>query len=132
MRMNRKAEGSFVETMAAMMVVTIAVTAFMGVLAYTQVPEEKDLQVSDDFVEDLKIENGVIVGVDQEYIDDECTRKGFSSLVIIVKTVGDNNRAELRIGQSSESDFKAINGLADIPCSDGTTVLVSYEVVAFA
>ena len=133
MKMDRKAEGSFAETMIAMMVVTIALAAFMGLFAYScSHAEGPDTRISTDFVKDLRIENGEIVGVDQSYIDDECTRKGYSSMVITIETAGDLNRCGLRLGEGTDSDFSFVRGTVDIPCDDGTVILASYEVVAFA
>ena len=132
MRMNRRAEGSFAETMIAMMVVTIALTAFMGLFAYSCCHTDgSDVRISTDFVKDLRIEDGRIVGVDQSYIDDECTRKGYSAMVITVETAGDLNRCSLRLGEGADSDYSFVRGTINIPCDDGTTVIASYEVVAF-
>ena len=133
MRMNRKAEGSFAETMIAMMVVTIALTAFMGLFAYSCCHDGgPDVRISTDFVKDLRIEDGRIVGVDQSYIDDECTRKGYSSMVITVETAGNVNHCSLRIGTGSATDYCFVRGTVDLPCDDGTVVIANYEVVAFA
>lgn len=132
MKMNRKAEGSFAETMIAMMVVTIALTAFMGVFAYSCCHNDgPDTRISTDFVKDLRIEGGEIVGVDQSYIDDECTRKGYASMVITVETAGSVNHCSLRIGTGSDSDYSFVRGTIDLPCDDGTVVIANYEVVAF-
>lgn len=131
MRMNRKAEGSFAETMMAMMVVTIALAAFMGVFAYSLHTQESEVRISTDFVKDLRIENGEIVGVDQSYIDDECTRRGYSAMVITVDTAGSINGYHLRVGQGNGHDFTSVSGTLDLECDDGSVVLARYEVVAF-
>ena len=132
MKMDRKAEGSFAETMIAMMVVTIALAAFMGLFAYSSAHADgPDTRISTDFVKDLRIEDGSIVGVDQSYIDEECTRKGFSGMVITIETAGSVNHCTLRLGSGADSDFSFVKGTATIPCDDGTTVIANYEVVAF-
>ena len=132
MKMDRKAEGSFAETMIAMMVVTIALAAFMGLFAYSSAHADgPDTRISTDFVKDLRIEDGNIVGVDQSYIDDECTRKGFSGMVITIETAGSVNHCVLRLGSGTDSDFSFVKGTVTIPCDDGTTVIANYEVVAF-
>ncbi len=132
MRMDRRAEGSFMETMAAMMVVTIALTVFMTVFAYSLQSDTREQTISTDFVDSLRIEDGEIVGVDESYISEECTRRGYSSMVITVETAGDVCRTGLRLGESLETDFTYVKGTVDIPCDDGTVVVANYEVVAFA
>ena len=52
--------------------------------------------------------------------------------ILRIETAGDINKASLSLGESSDSDFTFVRGTAAIPCDDGTTVLASYEVVAFA
>ncbi len=132
MRMDRRAEGSFAETMVAMMVVTVALTVFMTVFAYSLQTEDRELPISTDFTESLRIEDGNIVGIDESYINEECTRRGYSSMVISIETAGDVNRACLLLGHSTDSDFSYVRGTVDIPCDDGTVVIGNYEVVAFA
>ncbi len=132
MRMDRKAEGSFAETMVAMMVVTIALTVFMTVFAYSLQSDTREQTVSTDFADSLRIEGGEIVGVDGSYVEDECTRRGYSSMLITIETAGDVNGARLVLGRSIDSDFTYVRGTADVPCDDGSVVIVNYEVVAFA
>ena len=131
MRMNRRAEGSFAETMIAMMVVTIALAAFMGVFAYSLHTQDSSIRISEDFVRDLRIEKGEIVGVDQAYIDEECSRRGYSAMVITVDTAGNLNECHLRLGQGNDHDFTSVSGIVDLRCDDGTVVIARYEVVAF-
>ena len=132
MRMDKRAEGSFAETMMAMMVVTVALTVFMSVFAYSLSTDDGEQRISTDFLDSLRVEDGEITGADESYVQEECVRKGYTSMVIRIETAGDINRASLSLGESSDSDFTFVRGTAAIPCDDGTTVLASYEVVAFA
>ncbi len=132
MRMDRKAEGSFAETMVAMMVVTIALTVFMTVFAYSLQSDDREQPISTDFTESLRIVDGDIVGIDESYVDEECTRRGYSSMVITIETAGDFNHASLLLGNPSDSDFTYVSGMTEIPCDDGSVVAARYEVVAFA
>lgn len=132
MRMNGRAEGSFAETLMAMMVVTIALTAFMAVFAYSLNANERETPVSTSFVNSLRIEDGQIVGIDESYITEECTRKGYSSMVITLETAGPFGHAYLRLGESSDSDFGYARDTVTVPCDDGTRAALTYEVVAFA
>ena len=132
MRMDKRAEGSFAETMMAMMVVTVALTVFMSVFAYSLSTDDGEQRISTDFLDSLRVEDGEITGVDESYVQEECVRKGYASMVIRIETAGDINKASLSLGESSDSDFTFVRGTAAIPCDDGTTVLASYEVVAFA
>ncbi len=132
MRMDKRAEGSFAETMMAMMVVTVALTVFMSVFAYSLSTDEEEQRISTDFLDSLRVEDGEITGIDESYVQEECVRKGYTSMVIRIETAGDINKASLSLGGSSDSDFTFVRGTTSIPCDDGTTVLASYEVVAFA
>ena len=132
MRMDKRAEGSFAETMMAMMVVTIALTVFMAVFAYSLSSEDEESRISTDFTDSLYVEDGQIKGLDESYIQEECVRKGYSSMVIRVETAGEYNHASLSLGESCDSDFSYMKGTVSLPCDDGTTVLANYEVVAFA
>lgn len=132
MRMDRKAEGSFAETMMAMMIVTVALTVFMTVFAYSLNTEDREQPISTDFTHSLRYEDGEIVGIDESYVEEECTRRGYSSMVIRIEIAGSMNSASLLLGSPSESDFSFVRGTVCIPCDDGTTVAANYEVVAFA
>ena len=132
MRMDRKAEGSFAETMMAMMIVTVALTVFMTVFAYSLNTEDREQPISTDFTHSLRYEDGEIIGIDESYVEEECTRRGYSSMVIRIEIAGSMNSASLLLGSLSESDFSFVRGTVCIPCDDGTTVAANYEVVAFA
>ncbi len=133
MRMDRKAEGSFAETMMAMMVVTIALTMFLTMFVHSQqTSAEWDPDISTDFADGLRLENGEITGIDASYLEDECTRKGFSSMVVIISTAGPGEPVTLRLGEPSETEYTYVSGMTVIPCDDGTAVPATYEVVAFA
>lgn len=132
MRMNKRAEGSFAETMMTMMIATVALVAFMGVFAYSLQGGSDETEISTEFIKGISIDDGRFVGIDGTYIESECTRMGYSSMVITLETAGDINHAYLRLGTASESDFTYVKGTFMSPCSDGSTVIVNYEVVAFA
>ncbi len=132
MRMDRRAEGSFAETMMAMMVVTVALTVFMTVFACSLGTDDREQTISTDFTRSLRYEDGEITGVDETYVREECTRRGYSSMVIRVETAGDINHACLLLGEPYDSDFSFVRGTVSIPCGDGTVVAANYEVVAFA
>lgn len=132
MRMNRRAEGSFAETMVAMMVVTIALSAFMSVFAYSlHTADDGDQYISTDFTDGISISDGEFSGIDEDYVSEECARRGYASMVIVLETAGGVDHVYLKLGTSSDTDFTFTKGSFIAPCDDGSQVIVNYEVVAF-
>ncbi len=124
--------GGFAEMIVAMMIATIALTAFIGVVAYEASQDHIRCDVSTAFLSDLKIVDDKIVGVDNEYINDECAKNAYRSMVISVKVVGFENVQSLRLGTSTDNcETVYANGTVNIPCPDGKVVTAMYEVVAF-
>lgn len=132
MKMDNRAEGSFAETMMAMMVATVALTAFMGVFAYSLHAEHDSGEISTAFLDSVRIGEEGFTGIDESYIEEECVRMGYSSMVITLETAGSINHAYLRLGSPSDSDYTYEKGAFPAECFDGTVVMVNYEVVAFA
>ena len=132
MRMDRRAIGGFMETMAAMMIVTVALSAFMTVLVYTSVQEEIHKEISTDFLGMLTVTDEGIVGIDDDFANDEAIRKGYASMTIYVSTAGDVDRHTLFVGTETDGKDQMIkNGNIMLYRSDGTRCAAVYEVIAF-
>ena len=132
MRKDRRGIGGFMETMVAMMIVTIALSAFMTMFAYSNLPEPEVPDVSTDFVEGLRLENGSIVGLDETYPEDESERRGYCSMTICIKVVGRVNDHMLEMGEPTGGCDQIIrNGTFMIPGEDGARYAAAYEVIAF-
>lgn len=120
------------ETMVAMMIVTIALSAFMTMFAYDNIPEPEVPDISTDFIEGLYIENGSIMGLEEEYPEKESNRRGYHSMTVCIRVVGTINDCELNIGESTAGCDQIIrNGTFMIPGNDGARYAAAYEVIAF-
>ncbi len=120
------------ETMVAMMIVTIALSAFMTMFAYSHVPEQGTPEISTDFLEGLGLNDGSITGLDENYPKEESERRGYRSMTICIKVVGTINDIELNIGESTAGCDQIIdNGTFMIHGEDGARYAAAYEVIAF-
>lgn len=132
MKMDRKALGGFYELMLAMMIACIAISSFLGVVAYEKAYSETNVSIRTDFLNDVEIINGEITGITEYDIEVECQTNGFHSMVVTIDVAGNHNNCSLKIGNVSEGrDYVFTDGNMKIPCDDGTSVMATYEVVAF-
>lgn len=128
MRLNRRAEAGFMEALVAMMVATIALTAFMGVLVHTAA-EEHPPEVSLSFLDALSVEDGVIVGIDEDVLRRECGMMGYGSMAVKVTVRLPDGPVTLKAGDVSGENLGFASGTMAVPCDDGTVVTAAYEVV---
>ena len=120
------------ETMVAMMIVTITLSAFMTVFAYTNMPEPEIPDVSTDFLDSLSIGNGTIIGLEEDYTETESERKGYMSMTIHIRTVGTIHEIGIDIGHpTSDCDQIIENGTFTLFDENGNRHAAVYEVIAF-
>lgn len=120
------------ETMMAMMIVTIAMSSFMVAFAYTNVEEPDNRDVSIDFLDSLRIEDGRIVGFDRNYTVDESERMGYRSMKVFVKTVGGIYDIGFVSGVETDGCDQVIrNGTLMLVDENGARCAAVYEVIAF-
>lgn len=132
MRKDRRGIGGFMETMVAMMIVTITISAFMAVFAYTNLPEAEVPGISTDFLKDILVIDGEITGIDDSYVVEESERKGYRSMTVCIRSTGDLYDLELNIGTPTYGCDQIIeNGIFMLEHDDGSRCAAVYEVVAF-
>ena len=120
------------EAMTALMIATVALTAFMGFVAYTQAQDPPEPEVSTVFLKQLRIEDGDIEGLPDDYTERECAIRGYCSMVIDIDAQLPDGEAHLRQGDSSEGCSLTLeSGTFLIPADDGTSVMAHYEVAVF-
>ena len=129
---NKKGEGGFMEAMAAFMVVTVAMTSFLGMLTYSQLGSS-DLKdsVGDDLLEGLMLEGDEITGWDDRRLDTFAERNGYNCARITIIVAGDLCDASLEraVGEIEGDNVGSISGNFTISSDDGRTFAASYEVV---
>ena len=132
MKKDRRGIGGFMETMVAMMVVTITISAFMTVFAYTNLPEPDVPDISTDFLDCLLIVDEDIVGLDTDYPEKESERRGYLSMTICIKVAGTLHDISLYLGESTPDCDQIIeNGTILLKDENGNRHAAVYEVIAF-
>lgn len=132
MKTDKRAAGGFMEAMTAMMIATVALSAFMGLVAYSQAQDPPEPDVSTVFVQRLCVEDGCIVGVGPEYIEQECAMNGYDSMVIRVTAELPDGTAVLNLGSPlSDRNMTVEQGTAVLTTDTGDRVIAHYEAAVF-
>lgn len=134
MKLNKKGEGGFMEAMAAVMVVTIALTSFMGLLAYSELPTtEKSVEIDTTFLNSLKIDDGVIVGDIHDELQYIADTNGIETITVNVKIVGNIALSTFTdtYGENRTTDVVSRTGTIYLDADDGRTFIASYEVICW-
>ena len=129
---DKRGEGGFMEAMVALMMVTIALTAFIGMLAYSEIGKSDDsVSLDTRFVEDLQIVDGNIAGETGKYLDRFVEKNGLNGTRLTVKVAGSLSDASLlrTSGTEEGNNVGTFTGTFSIPSDDGRTFAASYEVV---
>lgn len=120
------------EAMVALMMVTIALTAFFGMLAYSEIGGSDDTVTLDTgFIEDLQIVNGSIAGETQKQLDHFVEKNGLNGTRLTVDTAGTLSNASLlrTSGMTDGNNVGTVTGTFSIRSDDGRIFAASYEVV---
>ena len=120
------------EAMTALMIATVALTAFMGFLAYAQAQDPPEPEVSLTFLQRLSIEDGRISGFDEDYCETECAIRGYDSMAVIITAELPGGTVEIRAGGTSPGSSVTVeSGTVHLPADDGSRVMAHYEVAVF-
>lgn len=133
MKMNRKAVGGFMEAIVAMMVVCVALTAFMGLLAYTQIQEgTAEPDFSECICDNIGFTDGAITFDESDLLKMiERYDLGKVSVIIGMHTASGDIKFCETYGINEEQTADNIHserGISVLRCDDGTSYTVSYEV----
>ena len=129
---NKRGEGGFMEALVALMMVTIALTAFLGMLAYSEIGESYDEMTLDTgFIEDLRIVNGEITGETEKQLERFVEKNGLNGARLNVKVAGtlSDSSLERNYGTADGNKVGTFTGTFSIGSDDGRTFAASYEVV---
>ena len=129
---NKRGEGGFMEAMVALMMVTIALTAFLGMLAYSEIGKSDDRVTLDTrFIEDLQIIDGEIVGETEKQLDRFVEKNGLNGARLTVEVAGTLSDASLArtSGTTIGNNVGTFTGSFSISSDDGRVFAASYEVV---
>lgn len=127
---DRKGLGGFMEAMVAMMIVTIAMTSFISLIAYNELPTSNDDVMIDTSYLRFTVVDNKITGDIQDQMELSCEKYGLIGINVDVKLIGplfdDEKRYQCGITDSENNRVK--NGTLRLSCDDGSIVLASYKV----
>ena len=118
------------EAMVAMMIVTIAMTSFISLIAYNELPTSNDDVMIDTSYLRFTVVDNKITGDIQDQMELSCEKYGLLGINVDVKLIGplfdDEKRYQYGITDSENNRVK--NGTLRLSCDDGSIVLASYKV----
>ncbi len=127
---DRKGLGGFMEAMVAMMIVTIAMTSFISLIAYNELPTSNDDVMIDTSYLRFTVVDNKITGDIQDQMELSCEKYGLLGINVDVRLIGplfdDEKRYQCGITDSENNRVK--NGTLRLSCDDGSIVLASYKV----
>ena len=134
MRLNNRAECEFMETMIAVMVITITLTAFIGLLTYTSISDTIDtVDIETDYLSRLSIQNENIVGDVQNDLQEQIYANDYSFIRLTVRTIGlvSENTFVASAGEKTTDNVISKTGTLVLRSDDGRRLAASYEVVVW-
>jgi len=120
------------EAIVAFSAVTISLTLFLGLLAYSDLGIADDTKRLDtEFMESLTIEDGRITGLDISQLERFVERNGLNGAEAKVSVAGHLSDASLdeTVGTTDGNNVDTVRGTFPIRSDDNRTFVASYEVV---
>lgn len=131
MRMGKNAEGGFMEAVAAMMVVTVALSMFLSVVATTGSQENGVPEIRTDYLDDLSVSDGAVVGDVSHDMEVQKDFAGFSCIRLRAHVAGGTEVYEITAGTPTEGDVLCETGIILLKDDKGRSVPVVYEVAVW-
>ena len=128
---DRKGIGGYMESLVALMAVTVMLTSFLGMLSYSELGKERNsIELDTDFIEDLKLDDGKITG-DTDSLMRFVDKYDLNGARLKVDVTGNlcNASLERLYGTADGNNADCRNGTFSIQSDDGRTFVASYEVV---
>jgi len=133
MKLNNRGEGGFIESMMAVMIVIITLTAFISLLAFsTSYHNEKEVGVPSDMFDDVRIVNGEIDAPIEERMRDAAERYGYSGITVILRTADPLHDSAVTISVGSDTDrIWSKSGTIIVATDEGRSVPVNYSMAVW-
>ena len=129
---NKRGEGGFMEALVALMMVTIALTAFLGILAYSEIGSSDDEMTLDTgFIEKLRLVDGDITGETDRQLELFIEKNGLNGTRLTVEVAGTLSDSSMvrDYGTCEGNNVGTMTGTFSIDSDDGRVFAASYEVV---
>ena len=127
---DRKGLGGFMEAMVAMIIVTIAMTSFISLIAYNELPTFNDDVMIDTSYLRFTVVDNKITGDIQDQMELSCEKYGLLGINVDVRLIGPlfNDEKRYQCGITDSENNRVKNGTLRLSCDDGSIVLASYKV----
>ena len=118
------------EAMVAMMIVTIAMTSVISVIAYNERPTFNDDAMIDTSYLRFTVVDNKITGDIQDQMELSCEKYGLLGINVDVRLIGPlfNDEKRYQCGITDSENNRVKNGTLRLSCDDGSIVLASYKV----
>ena len=128
MRLNKKGEGGFVEAIAAVMVVTVALTLFMALLPSVMNDDANEREIPRDVLNGLYVSEGKLC-CDSD-LKETVSAMGYSAMTLKVWKFGTTDEYTMTSGIPNGDDIVHRSGTMPMRV-DGRTVNVGYEMAVW-
>ncbi len=131
---DKKGIGGFMEAITALMVIIVALTAFLGLLAYSDLGElSKTPTIDTEFIEDLELKDGIITGETAGHLGRYVEKNNLNGARLEVIVAGNLCDASLTdsVGEQDGDNVGTVKGTFPIRSDDGRSFVASYEVVCW-
>ena len=118
------------EAIVAMMIVTIAMTSFISLIAYNELPTFNDDVMIDTSYLRFTVVDNKITGDIQDQMELSCEKYGLLGINVDVRLIGPlfNDEKRYQCGITDSENNRVKNGTLRLSCDDGSIVLASYKV----
>jgi hypothetical protein len=133
MRLDGKGEGGFMESILAVMIIVITLTAFLSFLAFsTSHHHEREPVVPTDMLDDVRIVNGKIDADIEAAMIDIIERYGYRGMRVTLTSEIYGSSLTVNVGTNDSETILSKNGTIIIRSDDGRSVPVSYSVAVWS
>ena len=112
------------------MIVTIAMTSFISLIAYNELPTfNDDVMIDTPYLRFTVVDNK-ITGDIQDQMELSCEKYGLLGINVDVRLIGPlfNDEKRYQCGITDSENNRVKNGTLRLSCDDGSIVLASYKV----
>jgi len=128
MRLNKKGEGGFMESVMVMMIVIISLTLFLAILPSAFNNDKETDTIPTEFLNDIYVtDSGISCGID---IEETMKSDGFTAFRLVVRIIGIDERYELSSGERSSDNMLYTSGTILVNFG-GRTMNAEYELAVW-
>ncbi|MCL2608162.1 MAG: hypothetical protein FWD92_06395 [Methanomassiliicoccaceae archaeon] len=134
MDLSKKGEGGFMESMVAVMIVVISLTAFLSFLSFsTSVQVEKEADIPLDLLDNVCIINGQIEADVEQRMIEITERYGYKGMYLRLSTAGAMYDSELiiSVGTCDHGIIRSKGGTIIAGSDGGRSVPVNYSMAVW-